>query len=169
MNDFVIEAVSAQPVLEVAGRVSAMKIPKLLGDAFPGIKDHVDQCGGTLAGPPFARYLDLDWESIRNDGPLAQLWQLFTAKFSVRAGFATAAPVPAGAGMEAGEFAPGRCVRGTHFGAYHKVGETYKRMARWAEENGVTLANESFERYVNDPTEVPKDQIETHVFVPLRE
>ena len=54
-----------------------------------------------------------------------------------------------------------------HIGPYQKVGETYKKMVKFAKENNLALENESIEYYLNDPSTVTKDKLETEVLIPI--
>ena len=59
------------------------------------------------------------------------------------------------------------CVRTIHRGPYQKVGDTYKEIVDWAEANNVELADHTMENYINDPTTVAKEDIETLILIPV--
>lgn len=62
---------------------------------------------------------------------------------------------------------PLTCVRAIHKGPYQKVGDTYKEIIDWAEANDVELADYTMENYINDPTTVAKEYIETLILIPI--
>ena len=59
-------------------------------------------------------------------------------------------------------------LRAMHYGPYQKVSETYRKMWNYANENKLKLENESFEFYLNDPTTVKKENIETEVLIGIK-
>lgn len=156
-----------QYVLEVAVETSMLKIPKVLGHQFPRIKQYLNANNIETAGAPYARYLKLDWNSILTGGFVSLMWQMLTHKQAMQIGFPAATMPPGVDDMVASKLSLGRCVQTIHHGANHKVGETYKKVAQWALENNVRLADNSMESYITDPGEVPVDQLETLILIPV--
>ncbi len=168
-SDISIQEQEDQFVLEVSTETSMMKIPKVLGHHFPRIKQHLQANNIELAGAPYARYLKLDWDAIRNDGFFALIWQMLTHKQAMTIGF-PAASMPSGSDdMIASKLSLGRCVKTIHRGPNHKVGETYKKVAQWAIDNQINLADNAFESYITDPGEVPAAELETLVLIPIKQ
>ena len=162
--------VEHQPPLhavEIASNVPMWKIPKVLGDNFPRLDKHITAKGGKRAGAPYVRYLEIDWQDMRHCGPLKMLWQMLTSKQPMRIGMAVDAPVDGDDEIEAIAIEPLMCVRTIHKGPYQKVGDTYKQIVDWAEANDVELANYTMENYINDPTTVAKEDIETLILIPV--
>ena len=153
--------------LEVAADAPMWKIPKLLGDNFPRISKHITGEGGNCAGAPYVRYMEIDWQQMRHCGPLKMLWQMLTSKQPMRIGMVVEAPVAGEGDIEAITIESLNCVRTIHRGPYQKVGDTYKQIVDWAEANGVELANYTMENYINDPTTVAKEDIETLILIPV--
>ena len=58
----------------------------------------------------------------------------------------------------------------THFGPYHKLGETYARLfGEWLPRSGRELGpSPSFEVYLNDPESTEPDDLLTDICVPLQ-
>ena len=56
-----------------------------------------------------------------------------------------------------------KVVRTLHRGPYEKVGDTYGRIFQWMEENGREVKGPYREYYLNDPSQVPKEDILTEV------
>ena len=46
-------------------------------------------------------------------------------------------------------------------------GNCHKKIVDWAEANDVELANYTMENYINDPTTVAKEDIETLILIPV--
>ncbi len=165
--DIRIEQQPPLHALEIVRNASMWQIPKLLGDCFPRIDKYIEAKGGTRAGAPYVRYMGMDWEHVRNCGPLQMLWQMLTQKQLMRIGIAVEAPVEGEGDIEAVEIESLNCVRTVHKGPYQKVGDHYKKILDWAKSNDVELADYTMENYVNDPTTVAKEDIETLILIPL--
>ncbi len=165
--DITIEQQNPQHVLEIAVQIPLFKIPKVLGDCFPKIKQHIESADADLAGAPYARYLEIDWDTVRKQGMLGQIWQLLTHKQKMRIGFPVASQTIGSDNIESTELAAGRYVKAVHTGPYHKVGETYKLIAEWAAGQNITMADNTIENYITDPGEIPADKLETLILIPL--
>jgi AraC family transcriptional regulator len=63
----------------------------------------------------------------------------------------------------------GRYARTVHVGAYDTLPDTWARfLGEWLPESGERLGpGPSYERYVNDPRQTPKDQLLTEIYVPI--
>ena len=166
-RDIRIEQQPPLHALEIARNVRMWKIPKVLGDDFPRIDRHITAKGGQRMGAPYVRYLDIDWQHMRHCGPLRMLWQMLTSKQPMRIGMAVAAPLDGDGQIEAVSIESRLCVRAIHKGPYQKVGDTYKEIVDWSEANDVELADHTMENYINDPTTVAKEDIETLILIPV--
>ena len=85
----------------------------------------------------------------------------------MRIGMAVEAPVEGNGEIEAVAIESRKCLRTIHRGPYQKVGDTYKEIVDWAEASNVELANHTMENYINDPTTVAKEDIETLILIPV--
>ncbi len=153
--------------LEIEAQVPMLKIAKVLSDAFPRLDRHIAEKGGERTGAPYVRYLEIDWEMMRHCGPLKMMWRVFTYQQPMRIGMAVAAPVEGAGDIESVTVEARQCVRTIHKGPYQKLGDTYNQIIDWAEANNVELADHTMENYINDPTTVAKENIETLIFVPV--
>lgn len=166
--DIRIEQQPPLHALEIARNAPMWKIPRLLGDNFPRIDQYITAQGGNRAGAPYVRYMEIDWPQMRNCGPLKMLWLMLTSKQPMRIGMAVDAPVAAEGDIDSIAIESLTCVRTIHKGPYHKVGDTYKEIIDWAEANDVELADYTMENYINDPTTVAKEDIETLILIPVK-
>lgn len=165
--DIRIEEQPPLHALEIAEHAPMWKIPKLLGNAFPRIDKHISDEGGKRAGAPYVRYLDIDWQQMRHCGPLRMMWLMMTSKQLMRIGMAVEAPIDGKGDIEAVAMDAQSCVRTIHKGPYQKVGDTYNKVIDWAEANMVQLADYTIENYINDPTTVAREDIETLILIPV--
>ena len=114
---------------------------------------------------PYARYLEIDWKEMRGKGAFGQFLEVLTKKQKMRIGMFTSAPVASGGDAIGTEIPAGRYVTTIHRGAYHKVGDTYRRIYDWAMENGVTLSDGSIENYIDDPSDMPMEDVRTRIWI----
>lgn len=77
------------------------------------------------------------------------------------------ARVPAGLGER--RLSAGRYACTTHIGPYEKLGDTWARfMGEWLPRSGHRMRDEvSYEIYRNTPASVPREQLETELYIPL--
>jgi len=77
--------------------------------------------------------------------------------------------VPVPEGLVEQRLAAGRYACTRHRGPYEALGDTWGRfMGHWLPASGERMGKgSSFEIYVNDPMEVPKEQLITDLYIPL--
>lgn len=163
-----IEECEARTVVEVEAEARLWRIPKVLRSSFEIAREHIEAEGAEVEGMPFARYLEVDWDSVRTKGAFGQFLEFLTAKQRMRSGMFSSRAVPTVGQAIGTEIPAGRYVTTIHRGAYHKVGDTYRRMVQWADAKNLELADSSFENYIDDPTEMPMDEVRTRVRIGLR-
>jgi effector-binding domain-containing protein len=61
----------------------------------------------------------------------------------------------------------GKMAKTIHIGPYEECGPTYEKLYAWLEENGKKIVGPTREMYLNDPREVPKEEIKTEIYVPI--
>jgi AraC family transcriptional regulator len=73
------------------------------------------------------------------------------------------------AGLDEHQLPAGRYACTLHIGPYEQLGDTWSRfMGQWLPQSGERMAEgTSFEIYVNNPSEVPKAQLRTELYIPL--
>lgn len=62
----------------------------------------------------------------------------------------------------------GKYVSLMHQGPYHQLSETYNALVQYIKNHGFQIAGAPFELYLNNPEEVPVDQLETEVYFPVK-
>lgn len=82
-------------------------------------------------------------------------------------------PVPVGSeleadGLEVIEIPGGSVARTIHRGPYDEVAPAYHAVATWIREHGHEHAGPPREAYLNDPTQVPPDELLTRIDFPIR-
>lgn len=56
-----------------------------------------------------------------------------------------------------------------HQGPYEEVAPAYERLLAWVAERGLQVSGPPMEAYLNDPFEVPPEQILTEIMIPVRQ
>ena len=54
-----------------------------------------------------------------------------------------------------------------HRGPYEECEPTYDRLFAWIARNGMSITGPIREAYLNDPREVPQEEILTEIYVPV--
>lgn len=154
-------------VIEVEEFVPMTKMSSVMGKNFTEIKKYLEKNNIECTEPPYAKYLDIDWDIQMKKGFLANLIEAFTKKWHFKVGFVISNKVEDFEEKKSDFIIKQKYIQTTHLGAYHKVGNTYKRLYAWAKDNDLKLSGVSFEFYLNDPQIVKKDKLETRVLIPI--
>ena len=118
----------------------------------------------------FARYSNIDWDTVECEKSFLGFFKAMLKKFYVEVAISTAEKpndLPSDVNYLEFESYP-KTLQTVHKGPYHKVADTYKKMAEYASENNLELANETFEIYLNDPRVVTQEELETLMVIPLK-
>jgi effector-binding domain-containing protein len=62
----------------------------------------------------------------------------------------------------------GKMAKTLHKGPYEDCGPTYEKLFTWLRENEKILAGPTREMYLNDPREVPPEEILTEIYAPIK-
>lgn len=104
-----------------------------------------------MSGMPFTRYRGFDGSGLGE-----------TTEWAVGAPFAVGTVVE---GHTLREIPAGRFAVTVHRGSYHSIAGTWEAFFEALRERGVAVADEAFEVYVDDPTQVAPDQVRTELRV----
>ena len=138
MTEFRTVTVSPQPTAAIHAEVPMAELPSLFDRGYRAIAEAVAAAGRTIVAPPFGFYPRMPGETV-------EVWL----------GFPIDAPIEAAGEVEPFELPGGRAVSGEHVGPFDTLTETYEALARWADEQGLTLAGAVWETYVTDPSAEP--------------
>jgi len=138
------KTLAQQPTMALRRQIQPSGIAQTLAEMFQQVFRDAQAKGVGLAGPPFARYLEM--------GP--GMW-------TIEAGFPVAGP-------SADALPGGMAAVTTHSGPYDKLPEAHAAVQQWIAAEGLTAAGAPWESYVTDPGNYPdpKDW-KTEVFFPL--
>ncbi|ABE52129.1 GyrI-like domain-containing protein [Methanococcoides burtonii] len=66
------------------------------------------------------------------------------------------------------ELPGGNMVKVVHNGPYEDTGPTYQELFAWIDVNGLKITGLKREAYLNDPHDVPPEDILTEIYVPIK-
>ncbi|MDD1656549.1 MAG: GyrI-like domain-containing protein [Methanomicrobiales archaeon] len=155
MDEVTLLSIPEQQVLGMRRRGHYRMIPELL----VAIITYAMKNGTAIAGPPTFVCHETSPEAVMAAN------QAGTADVEV------AWPV-AGAVKGAGEIRAymlpgGKMARILHHGPYEACEPTYRQLFTWIGEQGLQITGPIREMYLNDPREVPPDQILTEILAPV--
>ncbi|MDT8446920.1 MAG: GyrI-like domain-containing protein [bacterium] len=166
LSDIQQETIEPFDALVLEQHAKMLAMPALMKQGFTQLKDALQDQELSASGFPFTVYLDLDWAALNQAGALKNLLQMVFKRWHYQLGFPVDGAKEQGV-LKTASFAGGPALTAVHTGSYAMVGASYKELNRWAEDQGLTLAQQSFEFYLNDPKETPTDQLKTRLVLPL--
>ena len=155
------------PVVEIEENVKVWQMPKTFGRYYEAINNYLLSHDAKCSAMPYARYVDMDWEIEVNRGTLGNLIAVLFKRWHFYAGLPSTKMLPSSGEFKAQEMKTQKYARALHKGPYKDVGPIYKALFEWARTQNVRLKNEAMEFYLNDPSEVKAEDIETEIYIPL--
>ncbi len=166
-EDFEVVTKAIGTVVEIEEFVPIWKMPVTFGRDFKKIANYIESQNAEVVDMPYGLYKDMDWEAEVNEGKWSMFLSMFTKKWHLFVGMASSKALPENGELKAETKAPQKFAKAIHLGPYQQCGKTYKALLGWSKSQGLTLRNEAYEFYANDPKKVAKDQIKTVILVPL--
>jgi effector-binding domain-containing protein len=128
------------------------KISAILGEVLPEVWHYLNRLEIYTAGPPFARYHDLQSDLV-----------------DMEAGFPIVKSVSGKGQIEASELPGGLAAFTWHYGPYDHLTRAYRALEEWIDEQGWVQAGPPWEVYWTDPGEVPSPaDWKTEILWPVR-
>lgn len=152
-NQFSCEIIDqpAQPVLSIRGRTRAQDLPRFLGEAYGKVAQYLGSLGEYPAGPPFCGYFNMDMENLE-----------------VEVGFPVSRPLPGQGEIQPCEFPAGKAAVCLYTGPYNQIPPAYQALNQFVADQGYTPTGASYEIYLNDPSEVAPEALQTRILFPLK-
>ena len=140
-----------QPTLSIRTTTTIKELPEELGKAYGAIAQYLGQLGEQPAGAPYAAYFSWGGED-----------------FEVEIGFPVSKTLPDKDQIKSTEIPGGKLARCLHTGPYRKIEPAYNALTEWVKENGYEATGVAYEFYLNDPGEVPEQELLTQIVFPLK-
>lgn len=148
-------AVCEEPIYTVAKRSCVTNLENMLEDSATlvyALIDELKQVGRSYADPVMCINEDPDKQG----------------SITVHACIGVKSPYPTLPHAHIIEIPGGPTAWLLHRGAYEELGIAYHALFAWIQERGHEQGGAMREIYLNDPAEVPADQLETRVLLPIR-
>ena len=139
-----------QSALAIRTRSAVEGLPAVMGEAFGAIAQYLGQIGEAPAGPPFARYHNMDM-----------------ADLDIEIGFPTSRALPESDRIQTVLIPGGPAGEYLHIGPYGEIGPAYDALSKFVAEQGRTPGGAPFEFYLNDPEATPPEQLQILIVFPL--
>lgn len=141
----------AQPVFVIRARTPVQQLPQVMGEAYGKIASYLGELQQHPTGAPFAAYYNMDMNDM-----------------DVEIGFPVRAALPAKDDMYASEIPTGWVGTCIHKGPYTDSGPAYEALTQFVKDQGFKPTGIAYEFYLNDPTAVAPDAIETKIMFSLK-
>jgi effector-binding domain-containing protein len=146
-----IEHRPRQPVLLVRRRTAADQLAQTLGEGFGKIAEYLEQQGHYPVGAPFTVYHNMDMQDL-----------------DISIGLPVAEAPEGRDDITVSEIPEGEYASCLHQGPYSEIGPAYDALSRWVTEQGREPSGPAYELYLNDPGELPEDELQTQILFPLK-
>ncbi|MBN2826012.1 MAG: GyrI-like domain-containing protein [Campylobacterales bacterium] len=169
-DEFLIIEKEIGYVVEIQEQIAMWKMPTTIENDLKIIYNYlVSKEQHENIGMPYSCYVNINWEELMNKS----IWQifidLFKYKWDIHVGIPTHQEIDSHNTIQSGFIPKQKYIETIHYGAYQKLGKTYKALYYYAKENNIQLKNTSFEFYHNNPKEVKPHELQTTVMVAIRQ
>lgn len=146
-----IKEVENRKTIMIRTTTPMSSISDAMAEAFTKLAAHMGKNGIAFAGPPYAKYYNMDMEAL-----------------DVEMGF----PINSEAAVEGiikiGELPAGKIASAVHHGPYDKLEETYIKLMEFVKGKGLETEEWMYEYYLNSPLEVKPGELQTEICYPLK-
>lgn len=139
-----------QTVMSVRLHTPVEKLPELLALWFQSIAQHILSLGEEPSGPPYVGYFNMDMQNL-----------------DIEIGFPIDKPMPGEEEIQPGEIPAGPAVACLNTGPYDQLERAYQAMNQRIEATGKKPTGTVYEFYLNAPDEVPAEELQTRILMPL--
>ena len=155
MDDVTLVTIPEQQVLGIRRRGRYCLIPELLATIITYAMEH----GIAVAGPPVFLCHEITPEAVMAADQAGNA--------DVEVAWPVAGKVKGAGEIRAYTLPGGKMARILHHGPYEACEPTYRRLFGWIDGKGLRITGPIREAYLNDPREVPPDQILTEILAPV--
>lgn len=168
MSEVNVITTEERKAIVIKDKVGILRMSKIMGPTFIKIME-VSQFEGIEIEPiPFTSYVVKDWKKTTSMGFMGTLASILFEKWEIEMGFLIhgSASMDHVDDINVVHVPGGTCIEMEHVGPYKSVGNTYKKIYNFAQENSYTLGGKSYEYYIDDPRETDESLLRTKILVP---
>lgn len=147
-----LREVPERNTLSIRTTTLAENLPQVIGKSLWQVLDYLSTEGVQTAGPPFALYHNMDMSNL-----------------DVEMGFPVNEKVPGNEEVKPSSIPAGQVAVDMHLGPYETMEVTYNKMLAALQEQGLEMDTFMYEFYLNDPDEVSPEEIQTEIFMPIKQ
>ncbi|OQY41540.1 MAG: AraC family transcriptional regulator [Anaerolineaceae bacterium 4572_78] len=140
-----------QPTLSIRTSSAVQDLPDVLGQSYGAISQYLAVLGESPAGAPFVGYYNMDMQDL-----------------DIEIGFPVSKELSGKGNIQTSEIQGGKFAATLHIGSYGEIESAYDALSRWMNENGHDSIGVSYEIYLNDPTRVQPNELQTKILFPLK-
>jgi effector-binding domain-containing protein len=122
-----------------------------MGRVYAKIMQYLGEAGQFPAGPPYGAYYNMDMDDL-----------------DVEIGFPVGGALPGRDEIQSGEMPAGQYAACIRTGAYDQSAPAYEALATFICEQGHEPTGLVYEFYLNDPGEVPPEELQTEIVFALK-
>jgi effector-binding domain-containing protein len=119
--------------------------------SYRAIAQFLGELGEQPAGPAYAAYFNMDMQDL-----------------DVEIGFPVSRVLSGKGEIIASEIPGGRLATCLYTGVYSEIGPAYEELTQWIAKEGCETAGVSYEFYLNDPAQIPPQELMTQIIFPLK-
>lgn len=146
-----IKEVQKRETLMIRTITPMSSISDAMGDAFTKLAAYMEKNGIAFAGPPYARYYNMNMEAL-----------------DVEMGFPITGKIAGEGNIQMGELPAGKIASALHLGSYDKLEETYTKLMEYVKGKDLETEEWMYEFYLNSPMDVKPEELETEICFPLK-
>ena len=137
--------------LSIRITTAAKDLPARLGEIYGEVTSHFGKDGIVCTGAPFAMYHNMDMDNL-----------------DVEAGFPVSGAAKDYGRVRRSSLPGGELATELHVGSYDTLEKTYEKLMQSMKAEGLETEEYMYEEYLNDPSEVPTDKLETRIYFILK-
>lgn len=140
-----------QKVMSVRTRCSVQELPDTIGKIYKNIYEYLMELKKEPSDAPFVGYFNMDMNDL-----------------DVEIGYPVSEAIKEKNNMKMSEIPSGKYATTFHKGSYSELPKAYESLMKWMEENGCIPMEIGYEVYLNDPSVVKKEDLETAIYLSIR-
>lgn len=149
-SEIVVENMNDMYYLGIRSKIAAKDLQQTLASSYGKLSEFCAENSIEMAGMPMAIYYT--WENDSTD---------------MIAAFPVSEEMEGTDGIEYGVMSASKAVTTIHMGSYESSENTHMTIGQYVEENGFDISGPVCEIYLNDPTTVSEDNIQTKIIYPI--